>query len=55
MRAHLALNARHRVTGQDISEIVRSIIDHWADEEIRAATLLHDALRREGIVGTGRE
>ena len=53
--AHCALRARCRVTGKDISELCREIIEAWAEAEIRNATLLRAYLNSEGGQGKGGE
>lgn len=43
------LEAIHRSTGRDKSEVVRDVLHQWAAKEIHAASILHDILEREGI------
>lgn len=45
------LEAVQRATGKDKSEIVRDVLHKWAVNEIRAATVLHQILKREGLSG----
>lgn len=49
------LEAEHRATGDDQSEIVRDILHKWAEEKHRAAIEVQKLLEAEGIVGNGRE
>lgn len=54
--AHCALEARHRVSGEEKSEIVRDVLHEWALRQIRAASVLRQLLYAEGIAGnTGEE
>lgn len=53
--AHCVLNAYADAHHMDVSELVRSIISAWANEQIHAATVMNKALQREGIVGKVRE
>lgn len=46
-----ALEALHRVSGQDRSEIVRDILHKWAIEQIHVATVLDKMLQAEGLTG----
>jgi hypothetical protein len=48
-----ALEARSRAHGIEMQEIAREVLHEWALREIRAASLLHDAREREGLVGEG--
>jgi hypothetical protein len=50
-RTHAALDARHRATGKDMSEIAREVLEGWADLEIHASNVLQKTLQREGISG----
>lgn len=43
------LDAHHRVSGRDKSEIVREILHDWAAREIDQANVLQLRLRAEGI------
>jgi len=45
------LEAVHRATGKDKSEVVRDVLHKWAVHEIHAASVLQGILRREGING----
>lgn len=49
--ADAALEALHRVTGQDRSEIVRDILHKWAIDQIHVATILDKMLQAEGLRG----
>ena len=46
------LDALHRVTGKDRSEIVRDWLHEKASEYIRIQTVLHARLKAEGITGS---
>ncbi|MDI3259675.1 MAG: hypothetical protein QJR02_08265 [Sinobacteraceae bacterium] len=50
-RAHQVLLAEARAADRDLSEIVRHVLDLWAQERIRAATLIVRLSRVEGIAG----
>jgi hypothetical protein len=43
------LEAVHRSTGKDKSEVVRDVLNRWAMSEIHAAIVLNKILKREGI------
>jgi len=49
------LEAEHRVSGQDQSEIVREIMHEWAELKHRAAIEAQKLLEAEGISGNIRE
>lgn len=40
-----------RITGRDRSEIVREILQEWAQQRIHAAKLLTSLLERDGLLG----
>lgn len=48
---HCALEARSQATGKDRAEIVREILDAWADDERHAAMVLHRGLLAQGLGG----
>jgi predicted DNA-binding protein len=50
-RTNAVLEALNRTTGRDKSEIVREILEKWADEQIHAATLIDRLLVGEGEPG----
>lgn len=52
--AKAVLEAVHRETGKDHSEIVREVLSDWADRKIHAAIVLQQTLQREGIAGLDR-
>lgn len=43
------LEAVHRSTGKDKSEVVRDILNKWALSEIHASSLLMSILKSQGI------
>jgi hypothetical protein len=45
------LEGIHRATGQDISEIVRSVLHIWASEKIAELSMVHKMLQAEGLPG----
>ena len=49
------LEAEHRATGRDQSEIVREILHDWASSKHVAATVAGGLLEAEGISGDVRE
>ena len=49
------LEAEHRATGEDQSEIVREILHAWAERKHDAAIEARKLLEAEGIAGNGRE
>lgn len=53
-RTHSALYAESRATGQTIEEIVRGILDPWAEQRIHGANVLQNLLRCEGAAGNDR-
>lgn len=50
-RTHAWLEARHRVTGEEVSAIVREILDQHAERELDVAKVADVLLRREGLPG----
>ena len=48
------LEAIHRSTGKDKSEIVRDVLHKWAAAEIHASILLAGILKREGITSASQ-
>ena len=49
--ADAVLEAVHRSTGEDKSEVVRDVLHRWALQEIHAASVLQSILQREGLGG----
>ncbi len=49
--ADAVLEAVHRSTGKDKSEVVRDVLHKWALQEIHAASVLQSILQREGLGG----
>ena len=49
--ADAVLEAVHRSTGKDKSEVVRDVLHRWALQEIHAASVLQSNLQREGLGG----
>lgn len=49
--ADAVLEAVHRSTGKDKSEVVRDVLYRWALQEIHAASVLQSILQREGLGG----
>lgn len=45
------LEAIHMATGRDRSEIVREVLQQWAELKIHEASLIDLRLRREGLRG----
>jgi hypothetical protein len=54
-RAWCCIEARHRATGKEHSEIVRDILTEWADVEHRVAIEQQKLLAAEGIAGNDGE
>lgn len=54
-RTHAWLEARHRVTGEEVSAIVREILDQHAERELDVAKVADALLRREGLPGISGE
>ena len=50
--ADIAIDAKAKATGRERQEIVREILDVWAEREVHAASLLHAALKAEGMSGS---
>jgi hypothetical protein len=50
-RAHNVLFAESQTSGRDMQEILREVLDAWADKKIHAATVLMRISRGEGAVG----
>lgn len=53
--AWCCIEARHRATGKDHSEIVREVLDVWASVERRTAIEQQKLLVAEGIAGNNGE
>ncbi len=45
------LEARHRITGLDKSEIAREVLQKWAVAEIHTAMMVYSELKSKGILG----
>ena len=43
--AHMALLAEERATGKSHSELIRELVEAWAEQRIRAATVLCRLMR----------
>lgn len=50
--ADIAIEAKAKATGRERQEIVREILDTWAEQEVHAASVLHAALLAEGLSGS---
>ena len=48
------LEAIHRTTGKDKSEVVRDVLHKWAAAEIHASIVLGSILKREGITSASQ-
>lgn len=48
--ADAVLDAMHRATGLDKSEIVRNVLHDWATSKINEASLVRHCLQAEGLV-----
>ena len=49
------IEAEHRATGRDHSEIVREVLASWAAQRVHAASVLPKLLAVEGIDGKAGE
>lgn len=49
------LEAEHRATGKDQSEIVRDLLHEWATSKDVAASMARKLMEAEGISGNPRE
>ena len=49
--ADVVLEAFHRSTGKNKSDVVRDVLHRWALQEIRASSVLQSILQREGLSG----
>jgi len=54
VEAYAWLEARSRITGQEISAIVRDLLDEHIKHELAIASLTDQLLRREGLPGVFR-
>lgn len=52
---HVVLEAEHRVTGRDKSEIVREILHGWASKRLDVVRVTGALLAAEGVIGSIRE
>lgn len=50
--ADIAIDAKAKATGRERQEIVREVLDAWAEQEVHAASLLQEALSAEGLSGS---
>lgn len=50
-RTNAVLEALNRASGDDKSEIVRRVLDEWAEKQIHAASLIDRMLAVEGEPG----
>lgn len=50
-----ALEAEHRVSGEDKSLIARRVLHEWAMKKLQVAKITEALLRSEGIVGNPGE
>ena len=50
-----AIEAEHRITGRDHSEIARGVMHEWAMSRIHAARVTQKLLEAEGITASSRE
>lgn len=50
-RTDVVLEAQHRATGKEKSEIVREILDAWAGNRIHEASMVHQLLDANGLSG----
>lgn len=50
--ADIAIDAKAKATGRERQEIVREILDTWAEREVHGASLLQAALAAEGLSGS---
>lgn len=50
-----AIEAEHRISGRDHSEIAREVLHAWACERIRQASVMQGLMEAEGIGGNERE
>lgn len=49
--ADAVLEARHRATGRDRSELIREVLHAWATDQIHEARVLADQLAAKGLRG----
>ena len=50
-RAHNVLHAKSLTSGREMQEILREVLDKWAEDELHAATVLTRLARSEGVLG----
>jgi hypothetical protein len=50
--ADAAIDAKAKATGRERQEIVREILDSWAEREVHGATVLLEALQSKGLSGS---
>lgn len=46
-RAHAVLTAVARASGKDMNEIVRELLDKWADDEVHKAEIVMRLVRED--------
>lgn len=49
----IAVDAEAKATGRERQEIVREILDAWAEQRLHALSLLQASLAAEGMSGIG--
>lgn len=50
-KAHNVLTAKSLTSGREMQDILREVLDRWAEDEVHAATVLTRLARGEGLVG----
>ena len=54
-RTHSLLQAIEQATGQTQSEIVRDVLQQWAEKKLHEATIIARVMRGQGIIGSAGE
>lgn len=49
--ADVVIDAKAKASGKERQELVREILDAWAEQEVHGASLLHAGLIAEGLPG----